>query len=207
MRSITLTSFLVIGVLLFTGGASAHSDSPVFPSLAFWIWTPKTKTLVNPKSASKDTPEKQFEFAMKLYKEKDYKNSAQEFVNLVNAFKDSDLAPGAQYYAGRSYEESGKYYSAFEAYQKVIGVYPFSKRIDEIIEREFSIGTSLYKKHRGTLMGREIMTDLDRASEIFTKVKQNSPFGEYAERAQFMLGECYKKSEQYIIFIIQGYIV
>ena len=41
------------------------------------------------------------------------------------------------------------------------------------------------------------MTDLSRAVEIFKKVRENSPFGEYADRAQYMIGESYTKSEQF----------
>lgn len=164
---------------------------------AFWIWTPKTNKLVNPKSSPKDTPEEQFGWGMKFFESKDYKRAAEEFIRLVSDFKDSDLAPEAQYYVGRAYEKDGKYYFAFQAYQKAIDVYPFTKRTDEIIERQYKIGNVFYKKHSGKLMGKEILTDLDRAAEIFGKIRENAPFGEYADKAQFMLGECLNKTEQY----------
>ncbi|MCQ9206581.1 MAG: outer membrane protein assembly factor BamD [Omnitrophica bacterium] len=175
------------------------SCSVIFTSKAdaFWVWTPKTNKFVNPKKAAKDTPEGQFKWAMRFFKDKDYKRAAEEFASLTAQFKDSHLAPEAQYYVGRAYEAAGKYYPAFQAYQKTVGAYPFTERIDEIIRREYDIGIVLYRKHRGTFMGKEIMTDLDRAVEIFDKVKNNAPFGEYAAKAQFMIGECYKKSEQY----------
>ncbi|MBN1353212.1 MAG: outer membrane protein assembly factor BamD [Candidatus Omnitrophica bacterium] len=164
---------------------------------AFWVWFPKTKKLINPKYMPKDTPEEQFKYAMKLFKAKNYTQAAEHFNLLVSYFKESDLAPEAQYYAGRSYEKAGKYYPAFTAYQNAISNYPLSKRIDEIIEREYNLGMELYKKHSGKLMGKEIMTDLDRAIEIFQKVRDNAPFGEYGDKAQFMIGQCYKKAEQY----------
>jgi outer membrane assembly lipoprotein YfiO len=164
---------------------------------AFWIWTPKSNKLINPKNAAKDTPREQFKWAMRFFKDEDYKRAAEEFVNLAVNFKDSHLAPDAQYYAGRAYEASGKYYPAFQAYQKTIDTYPFTERIDDIIEREYNLGNILYKKHAGKLMGKEIITDLERAAEIFAKVKENAPFGEYADKAQFMIGECLKKSEQH----------
>ena len=163
----------------------------------FWIWTPKDKKLVYPKHAAKDSPDEHFNWAMGFFKEKNYKRAAEEFGRLAAHFKDSDLAPEAQYYAGRSYEAMGKHYPAFVAYQKTVDVYPFTKRNEEIIEREYNLGNRLYKKHRGMLLGKEIMTDLDRAAEIFRKVKENAPFGKYGDQAQLMVGECYKKSEQY----------
>ena len=168
-----------------------------FEAQAFWVWTPKLNKFINAKKLPKDTPQEQFKHAMKLFEKKEYKLAAEEFTILTKHFKDSHLAPEAQYYAGRSYEEQGKAYPAFQAYQKTVDTYPFTKRIDEIIEKEYNLGNVLYKKHLGKLMGKEIMTDLERAAEIFEKAKENAPFGEYADKAQFRIGECYKKSEQY----------
>lgn len=185
-KTINIFCFIVTIIFLLSAEASA-----------FWVWTPKTKKLVNPKYAAKDTPEEQFKWAMSFFEEKDYKRAAEEFARLVSYFPDSEMAPEAQYYAGRSYEAAEKYYPAFEAYQKTLDLYPFTKRIDEIIQRQYNIGREIYKKHSGKLMGRELMTDLDRSVEIFEKVKKNAPFGEYGDQAQFMIGECYKKSEQF----------
>jgi len=167
------------------------------PCEAFWVWSPETNKLINPKKAPKDTPELQHKYAMGFFEKKNYKRAAEEFYILTLYYQESYLAPEAQYYAGRSYEELGKYYPAYKAYQKTIDVYPYTKRTDEIIEREFKLGNVLYKKHTAKLMGKEIMTDLDRAVQIFQSVIDNAPFGQYAVRAQFMIGECYKKSEQY----------
>jgi outer membrane protein assembly factor BamD len=166
-------------------------------AFGFWIWTPKSRRLVNAKIIVKDTPEEQFAQAKRSFDNKEYNLAAEEFLALVEHYKDSDRAPEAQYYAGRSYEEAGKYYAAFQNYQKTLDTYPFTERINEIIERQYGIGKILYKEHRGTFMGKELMTDLDRAAEIFRTVRDNAPFGEYAARAQLMIGQCYKKSEQY----------
>ena len=187
MKKIILISLLIL----------LHGILYTCDAAAFWVWTPKTKKFINPKYAVKDTPEEQFKWAMRFFENKDYKQAAEEFIRLVAHFSDSDLAPEAQYYAGLAYEKEGKYYFAFQSYQKTINSYPFTKRIDEIIERQYNLGQILYARHRGKLMGKEIMTDLDRATEIFQKVRENAPFGEYADKAQFMIGECYKKSELY----------
>ena len=76
----------------------------------FWIWTPKEKKLISPKYTTNDTPSEQFKWAMKFYEEKDYKRAAEEFTALVINFRDSLVAPDAQYYVGRSYEAMGKRY-------------------------------------------------------------------------------------------------
>ena len=166
-------------------------------AVAFWVWSPKTNKFTDPKNTPLDNPDRQFQWAMKFFEGKDYKRAAEEFTSLTKTFKDSSLAPEAQYYIGRSHEAAGRLFPAFTAYQKTIDVYPFTKRTDEIIERQFDIGNMFFEKHRGTLMGKEIMTDLTRAVEVFNKVRDNSPFGEYADRAQYMIGESYTKSEQF----------
>ncbi|MFH1593167.1 MAG: outer membrane protein assembly factor BamD [Candidatus Omnitrophota bacterium] len=186
MRKLIFVIYVILLTSLFCNDASA-----------FWIWTSKTKKFVNPKYAVKDTPEEQFKWGMKFYEEKEYIFAAEAFTSLVEHYKDSVLAPEAQYYAGRSYQDAGKLFIAFENYQKAIDVYPFTEKIDEIIEREYNLGMTMYESHRAKLMGKEIMTDLDRAVEIFRKVNENAPFGEYSDKSQFMVAQCYKKSEQY----------
>lgn len=93
-------------------------------SYAFWVWTPDTKTAINPKFIVKDSPKEQFNWAMGFFKNNDFPRAADEFMRLTQYYPDSDLAPEAQYYAGRSYEEAGKYYFAFESYQKTVDNYP-----------------------------------------------------------------------------------
>jgi outer membrane assembly lipoprotein YfiO len=163
----------------------------------YWVWTPTTKKFINPKYAVKDTPKEQFDWAMNFFNAKDYSHAADEFEKLVKHYEYSDYAADAQYYAGLSYENQGKYYFAFQRYQKVIDEYPHSARFDEVIEREFRIGNIYLSKINSKLLGTEIMTPLDRAIEIFRKVAENSPYGPYADKAQYRLGLSYKRAELY----------
>jgi len=166
-------------------------------SYAFWIWTPKTKGIVNPKYAVKDSPRQQYDWAMSFYEEGDYKRAAEEFVRMVSHYKNSELAPDAQYYAGLSYQKANMSYKAFANFQAVIDNYPFTKRIDDIIKSEFELGETFFHKHSGRLMGIELMTDVEKAIEIFKKIIENSPYSGYADNAQFMIGMCHKKLMQY----------
>ena len=166
-------------------------------SYAFWVWTPKSKTMVNPKYAVKDSPREQYEWAMRFYKQGDFQRAADEFVRLVKHYPDSDLAPEAQYYAGRSYEELAKYYFAFQNYQKTIDNYPYTKRMDEIIEREYNIANIFQTKETSKLMELELTMSLDRAVEVYEKIVKNSPFGEYADKALYKTAECYRRMLKY----------
>lgn len=166
-------------------------------SYAYWIWTPQSKKWLNPKYAPKDTPREQYDYAMQFYLAEDYSKAISEFKKLIKAYPQSELAPDAQYYIGRSYEERVEYYAAFLAYQKVIGSYPRSELTEEILERQYKIGNLYFSGQKEKIFGVAIVPAIDKALEIFEKVVSNSPYGKYADLAQFKAGECYKKIGQY----------
>ena len=163
-------------------------------SHCFWVWTPGSKKFVNPKYAVKDSPREQFKWAMGFYDSADYARAAAEFEKLLKHYEFSEEAAEAQYYTGLSYENQSKYYIAFQNYQKIFENYPHSKRLDEVIERQFNIGNVYLTKINSKLLGSELMAPLDRAQEIFKNVVENAPYGPFADKAQFKLGEAYKKA-------------
>ena len=168
---------------------------------AFWIWTPKSKTVINPKFVVKDTPQEQYDWAMQFYKNGDFQRSADEFIRLTKYYPDAEEAPDAQYYAGRSFEEQGKYYFAFQNYQKTVENYPYTQRLEDINEREFNIGKVLQSKESPKLMELELSLSLDRSITIFNKVVENSPFGPYADKALFQIAESARKLYRYPVAI------
>lgn len=170
----------------------------VSPALhAYWIWTPQTGTWINPKWAVKDTPQEQFDWAMKFYNSKDYKKAAEEFLRLVRFYPQAELAAESQYYAGKSYEAIEEYEQAFNAYQKGVETYPFSKRLEEMIEREYEIAGKFYAGEKVRLWGIPTFPSVYKAIEIYQKVVDNAPYGKFAEQSLFKIGECYKKAGDY----------
>ncbi|MBP7215812.1 MAG: outer membrane protein assembly factor BamD [Candidatus Omnitrophica bacterium] len=159
----------------------------VAPAYAYWIWTPKTGKWVNPKSEVKPTPKEQLEFALELYETKSYDEAKREFTKLIRRFPKAFEASEAQYYLALIEESQGNLYEAFLAYQKVIDKYPFSERIQEIIQREYKIGERFMAGEKRKAMGLVLPVD-NPAIEIFTKVVENSTFGPLAPAAQYKLG-------------------
>ncbi|MBI4335634.1 MAG: tetratricopeptide repeat protein [Candidatus Omnitrophica bacterium] len=188
-RSFKLVSAAAVALIILLAAAAV--------SRAYWIWTPGSKRWTNPKYAPKDTPQQQYDYAMQFYLAKLYPKAISEFKKLIKVYAQSELAPDAQYYIGRSYEERMEYYAAFLAYQKVIDVYPRSELTDEILERQYRIGNLYFSGQKERLFGVAILPAVDKALEIFDKVVANAPYGKYADLAQFKIGECYKKNAQF----------
>lgn len=153
----------------------------------YWIWTPKTGKWINPKSMVKPTPKEQFDFAKNFYDEKKYEDAKREFKKLLKKYPKSLEASESQYYLALIEEAQGNLYEAYLAYQKVIDKYPFSERIQEIIEREYKIGESFMSGEKRKAMGLTLPVE-NPAIEIFTKVIENSTYGPLAPKAQYKLG-------------------
>jgi len=180
--------FIVFIIILF-----CLNITPVF---AYWIWTPKTGKWVNPKTATKPTPKEQFDFAKSLYDIKNYTEAIREFKKLLKHYPKSREAAEGQYYLGVIEEEQGNLYEAYQAYQKVIDKYPFSERIQEIIEREFKIGEAFMSGKKRKAYGVTLPVE-NPAIEIFSKVVENSTYGPLAPKAQYKLGLVLKGLSRY----------
>ncbi len=155
-------------------------------SFAFWIWTPESKKWVNPKYAPKESPQEQLNFAKSYYDAKDYKVAIEEFKKLVKFYPDAVEAPEAQYYLGLCLEETGKYYEAYQALQKVIAKYPFSTRADDVQEQEYIVAQKLLD-YRTNFAGINL-TGENAAIEVFKKVIENAPYGKFAAASQYKIG-------------------
>lgn len=170
--------FLIIVLLLVF---SVHSAYP------YWIWTPKTGKWINPKTQSKPNPKEQFDFALEFYGLKKYEEAKHEFKKLIKSYPKSAEAAESQYYLGLIEEALDNLYEAYKEYQKVIDKYPFSERIQEIIEREYKIAEAFMSGEKRKAMGMTLPVE-NPAVEIFTKVIENSTYGALAPAAQYKLG-------------------
>ncbi len=166
---------------------------------AFWIWTPDSGKWINPKYAPKDTPEKAFNYAKTFYDSKNYDEAIKGFEALISTFPLSELAGEGQYYIARSYQAMEKYHYAYLAYQKVIDEYPGSKRINEVVAREYEIADFFYNQETATILGRSIgiLSSKDKALEIFQKIVANVPYGESGPLAQYKIAICHKDAARY----------
>jgi outer membrane protein assembly factor BamD (BamD/ComL family) len=167
-----------------------------YPAYPYWIWTPKTGKWINPKTTAKPSPKEQFDFARSFYDEKKYDAARREFKKLLRAYPKSFEASEAQYYLGLIEESQGNLYSAYEAYQKVIDKYPFSDRIQEVIEREYRIAERFVSGEKRKALGITLPVE-NPAIEILNKVIENSTYGPLAPKAHYKLGLVLKSLMRY----------
>ena len=163
------------------------SLSVVCPAHAYWIWTPKTGKWVNPKTLPKDNPKEQFAYAKSFFDNNKHEEAKKEFQKLIKTFPKSAEAAESQYYLGLTEEKQGKLFEAYQAYQLVVDKYPFSERIQEIIELEYKIGEKFMGGEKRRAMGVALPVE-NPAIEIFGKVVDNSTYGPLAPKAQYKLG-------------------
>lgn len=169
-----------------------------FKGYSFWIWSPKTQKWKNPKYSALATPFLQYKEAVKYFEQKDYRKASQEFRKILIHYPDSEDAAEAQYYLGRCWEEMNKPYQAFLEYEKVIESYPNSKRINEVIERQYNIGEYFLNRQPKKWVGVSVYDFIDHpAIEIFRKIVEKSPYSKYAPQAQYKTGMLLFKLSRY----------
>ncbi|MFH1655769.1 MAG: outer membrane protein assembly factor BamD [Candidatus Omnitrophota bacterium] len=153
---------------------------------AYWIWTPQSRKWTNPKYDAKEHPKTQLEFALGFFEEENYKKAKAEFNKLVHYYPKALEAAEAQYYIGVCWEKLGEPYEAFKDYQKVINKYPFSERINEIIEKEYTIGEKLLDE--GVSFWQYVSGREHPVVEIFRAVIDNAPYSDYAPASYYKIG-------------------
>jgi len=163
-------------------------------AFADWVWSPEQGKFINTESETQSGADDVFDNALDLYKEKKLDKAAEQFKIVLKQYPKSRVAPEAQYRLGTIFEEKGDYVEAHKAYQALIKSYPQSERFEEVIEREYQIGTMFLSGKKGKLLGLDIRPSLPLAIEVFQKIVAAAPYGAFGDKAQFNLGVAYQKS-------------
>ncbi|MFA7254704.1 MAG: outer membrane protein assembly factor BamD [Candidatus Omnitrophota bacterium] len=163
---------------------------------ADWVWSPEQGKFINTESETQSGADDIFDNALDLYKEKKLDKAAEQFKLVLKQYPKSRVAPESQYRLGTIAEEMGDYVEAHKAYQALIQSYPQSERFEEVIEREYQIGSMFLSGKKGKLLGLDIRPSLPLAIEVFQKIVTAAPYGAFGDKAQFSLGVAYQKSGQ-----------
>ena len=167
------------------------------PAQCSWIWSPDIGKWINPKSAAKDTPEEQYDWAMHFMEQKKWDRAIEEFEKLTDTFPTSKLAAEGVYYAGSCWQEKGDPAKAADNFQKLVDKYPYSDRIKDAVKREFDIANDFASGGKVKVMGVAVLPGQDKAVELYNHIIKNAPFGTCGDQAQFKLAELYKSQGEF----------
>lgn len=164
---------------------------------ADWVWSPDQGKFINTQEDTQSDAEDLFENALDLYKEKKLDKAVAQFDLIIKKYPKSRYAPEAEYRLGTIYEEMQDYVKAHKAYQSLIKSYPQSGRFEEVIEREYQLGTIFLSGKKGKMMGLEIRPSLPLAVEVFQKIVEAAPYGVFGDKSQFNVGIAYMRMKKY----------
>lgn len=181
---------------------------------AQWTWTPETGRFVNMSNLPKETPELQVEYTRSLLVGGQYDLAFEETDKFNEFYGDSDFADENQYLRGEIKLADEKFVPAAKEFQAVISKYPESDLYDNVIQKQYEIGDSLFArgekrmntKTARTLQGSRYLRRLNfmanrpfkKAVDVYTMVIENQPFTPEAAQAQYKIGKCYFARQEYL---------
>ena len=161
--------FFVLIVFLFPVAKVSHAKL---------VWSKETGW-VNPELLPKETTDQQFRYAVTLMIKKEYISAIGIFRGIIAANPESELAEESQINIGRAYYMVGDYKNAFRAYEQLIERDPGTRKLKEILEKEFQVGVTQMKD------------DESGAIKVFEKIIERNPLGFIAADAEVKIADSY----------------
>lgn len=140
----------------------------------------------------------QLEVAQTAFDRQEYRLAAKAARRVVKVWPMSDFAPKAQYLIGRALEQRGRADRAFRAYQELIERYPKLDNYDEVLKRQFDIGT-LYLNGKWFYLWGVIPAgpDRDKVVDMYESLIRNGPYSDVAPQAQMNIGTAREKQREW----------
>ena len=170
-----LLVFFILIILFFNGTKV---------SLAGWVWTGET-SWVDPEQLTRDTTDQRYRYAVTLMIEREYISAIGIFKSVIKDNPGTELAEESQLNIAKTYFLLGDYKKAFWAYEQFIEKDPTSRRLSEILDKEFQVGVSQMER------------DENGAIKVFERIIERNPLGFIAADSQVKIAECYYQLRQF----------
>ncbi len=164
---------------------------------AYYVWSPAEGKFISPEDQIRETPEQQYNEALRLREEGKTDQMIRRLKELVRTYPLSSQAPEAQYLIATTVEEEGKPERAARELQKLIHDFPQSNRVDQAVERLYRIGTFFLTGQKQKVLGVPLLPTLPKAVEVFQFIVEHAPYGASGDQAQFQLGVAHRKMGHY----------
>lgn len=164
---------------------------------AYYVWSPAEGKFISPEEQTLETPEQQYNEALRLREEGKTDQMIRRLKGLVRTYPLSGQAPEAQYLIATTLEAEEKPERAAGEFQKLIHDFPQSTRVDEAVERLYQLGTFFLTGQKQKVLGVPLLPTLPKAVEVFQFIVEHAPYGAYGDQAQFQLGTARRKMGHY----------
>ena len=168
-------TFIIIIVFVLLGAKTSYAK---------WVWSKETGW-VDPDRLSKETSDQKFRYAITLMVNKEYVNAIGIFQDIIKSDPESELAEESQINIGRAYHMIGDYKSAFKAYEELLSQNAGTRRLKEIMEKEFQVGVS------------QMEVNEKGAIKVFESIIERNPLGFIAADAQVKIADSYFQLRQF----------
>jgi outer membrane protein assembly factor BamD len=135
-------------------------------------------------SSSRD----QLELAHKLEAQGERDAALKAYKGLLRRWPLSFFAPEAQYRVGKILEDEGDFYTAFEAFQKMVTKYPSSDYFEQALNEQYRIANLYLAGEPQRIWKIPLGPSMERTIEMYQRIIKNAPYGTYAPQCQFNIG-------------------
>ena len=153
-------------------------------SYAKWVWSSET-SWIDPDQLPRETMDQRFRYAVTLLVNREYISAIGVFKDIIKNNPGSELADESQLNIGKAYYLFGDYKSSFRAYEHIIEQDPGTRRLHEILEKEFQIGSTQMER------------DENGAISVFESIIERNPLGFIAADSQVKIADCYYQLRQF----------
>ncbi len=153
-------------------------------SYAKWVWSNET-SWTDPEQLPRETTDQRFRYAVTLLVNREYISAIDIFEDIIKNSPGSELADESWLNIGKAYYLVGDYKSAFKAYEHMMEQDSGTRRLHEILEKEFQVGVAQMER------------DENGAIKVFESIIERNPLGFTAADSQVKIAECYYQLRQF----------
>jgi outer membrane protein assembly factor BamD len=144
-------------------------------------------------SSSRD----QLEMAHKLEAQGQRDAALKAYKGLLRRWPLSFFAPEAQYRVGKILEDEGDFYTAFQAFQKMVTKYPSSDYFEQALDEQYRIANLYLAGEPQRIWKIPVGPSMDKTVEMYERIIKNAPYGTYAAQCQFNIGLAREKQRKF----------
>src|SRR5271155_1594501 len=144
-------------------------------------------------SSSRD----QLELAHKLEAQGQRDAALKAYKGLLRRWPLSFFAPEAQFRVGKIIEDEGDFYTAFQAFQKMVTKYPSSDYFSQALNEQYRIANLFLAGEPQRIWKIPVGPSMERTIEMYQRVIKNAPYGTYAPQCQFNIGLAHEQQRKY----------